>query len=165
MASFPTLVKEISIGPHTIHLMLKENMSLIKFNEQFFSHLWLLVQQIPELSDADYLREFAEVSNFLWKGIQFECVISIESYQKRYNEQIELEKKYPSDVFPYRLTDYKIFDVSVMHDPRLEEGNLLYFVYNTTTGLPYRVVCPFPYTSTSTLVHYQILPIKTEASL
>ncbi len=165
MASFPTLVKEISIGPQTLHLMLKENMSLIKFNEQFFSHLWLLVQQIPELSDADYLREFAEVSNFLWKGIQFECVISIESYQKRYNEQVELEKKYPSDVFPYRLTDYKIFDVSVMHDPRLEEENLMYFVYNTTTGLPYRVVCPFPYTSTSTLVHYQILPVKTEASL
>jgi hypothetical protein len=75
-----------------------------------------------------------------------------------------LEKKHPSDVFPYRLTDYKIFDVSVMHDPCVEEGHLLYFVYHTTTGLPYRVVCPFPYTSTSTVIHYQILPIKSEAS-
>jgi hypothetical protein len=163
--SIPTLVKELSTGPYTLHLLLQGQTPLVEFDNQAFAHLWLLVQQLPLLCEGNYLKEFAEISNFFWKGVQYQCIDCIPDYQKHYVTQVELEKKHPSDVFPYRLTDYKIFDVSCMHDPRVEDGNLLYFVYNTTTGLPYRVVCPFPYASTSMLVHYQILPIKDEASL
>lgn len=160
--SFPVLFREITIGPYTLHLLMQDQIPLVKFEDQCFNHLWLLVQHIPLLSDLTYLKEFAVISNFLWKGLQFDFIDYIANYQKYYDEQVELERKCPSDIFPYRLTDYKIFDISVMHDPCVEEGNLLYFVYHVSTGLPYRVVCPFPYTSTSTLVHYQILPIKTE---
>jgi hypothetical protein len=163
--SFPILFKEVSIGPYTLRLLLQNQIPMVEFNHQFFNHIWLLVQQLNLLSDPIYLKEFAEVANFLWKGSQFYFIDCITDYQKFYLEQIELEKKCPSDIFPYRLTDYKIFDVFVMHDPLLEEEQLLFFVYHAATGLPYRVVCPFPYTSSSTLVHYQILPIKTEASL
>lgn len=161
--SFPALFKELSVGPNTLRLLLQNQNPLVEFNDQIFNHVWSLGQQLPCLSDPAYLKEFAEISNFLWKGSQFQFIDTISQYQKFYIEQVELERKYSSDVFPYRLTDYKIFDVSVMHDPQVEEGLLRYFVYNTTTGLPYRVVCPFPYISTSTLVHYQILPIKEEA--
>lgn len=161
--SFPTLFKEMSIGPYTLRLFLQAERPLVEFNDQIFNHIWLLGQQIPHLSDSIYIKEFAELSNFLWKGSQFHFIESIADYQRFYNEQVELEKKCPSDIFAYRLTDYKIFDVSVMHDPLLVDDQLRYFVYNKTTGLPYRVVCPFPYVSTSTLVHYQILPLKTEA--
>jgi hypothetical protein len=160
--SFSSLFKEVYIGPYTLRLLMENQIPLVEFNNQFFNHIWLLGQRLSLLSDPIYLKEFAEISNFLWKGSQFFYIESISSYQKYYSKQIELEKKCPSDIFPYRLTDYKIFDVSVMHDPCLEDGYLKYFVYNSTTGIPYRVVCPFPYTSNSALVHYQILPIKTE---
>jgi hypothetical protein len=162
--SFSTTIKEIPLGPYTLRLLMQDQIPLVEWENNFFNHVWLLSQHLSPLSDPAYLKEFAEISNFLWKGLQFQFIDQIAHYQKFYIEQVELEKKYSSDVFPYRLTDYKLFDVSVMHAPRLENGHLFYFVYNTTTGLPYRVVCPFPYTSTSTLVHYQILPIKTEAS-
>lgn len=163
--SFSTTVKELSIGPYLLRLFMQDETPMVECEGQFYNHVWLLSQQLSCLSDPAYIKEFAEISNFLWKGLQFQFIHQAADYQKFYIEQVELEKRYPSDVFPYRLTDYKIFDVSVMHDPRLEEGSLSYFVYQTATALPYRVVCPFPYTSTSTLVHYQILPIKTEASL
>jgi hypothetical protein len=157
--SFSTHNKEVCIGPYTLRLLIQNQVPLVEFNDQFFNHVWLLVHHLSILSDPIYLKEFAEISNFLWKGLQFQFIDRITDYQKFYIDQVELEKKCPSDVFPYRLTDYKIFNVSVMHEPCLKEDQLLYFVYNTTTGIPYRVVCPFPYTSTSTLVHYQILPI------
>ncbi len=162
--SFSAAIKEIPLGSYTLRLIMQDQTPVVECEDIFFNHVWLLNQHVLCLSDPAYLKEFAEISNFLWKGLQFQFIDQIAHYQKFYIEQIELEKKYPSDVFPYRLTDYKLFDVSVMHAPRLENGNLFYFVYHLPTGLPYRVVCPFPYTSAFTLVHYQILPIKTEAS-
>lgn len=162
--SFSAAIKEIPLGPYILRLFMQDQTPLVGCEDAVYNHVWLLSQYVPHLSDPAYITEFAEIANFLWKGLQFQFIDQIADYQKFYTEQVELEKKYSSDVFLYRLTDYKIFDVSVMHTPRLEGGTLFYFVYNTATGLPYRVVCPFPYTSASTLVHYQILPIKTEAS-
>jgi hypothetical protein len=162
--SSPITIKEISVGPYTLCLFTLDQTPWVECEGNFFNHIWLLVQQQPFLSDPAYLKLFSEVSNFLWKGLQFQFIDQIADYQKFYREQVELEKKCPGDVFLYRLTDYKIFDVSIMHEPLLEMGRLSYFVYDTSTALPYRVACPFPYTSISTLVHYQILPIQTETS-
>lgn len=162
--SFPSLIKEISIGSYNVRLLMQDQIPLVEWEGHLFNHIWLLSQQLPQLSEKTYIKEFAKISNFLWKGLQFQFIDQIAEYQNFYNTQVELERKCPSDIFPYRLTDYKIFDVSVMHDPRCENGQLFYFVYQTTTALPYRVVCPFPYLSTSTLVHYQILPLKMETS-
>jgi len=160
-----SIVREVFVGPYSVSLWLEDQNTGATFQGQDFSHLWLLVQQLTALSDPIYLQSFGEISNFFWKGLQFEFIHSITDYQLYYEEQVALEKKCPSDVFPYRLTDYKIFDVSIMHEPHLETEQLVYFVYNVSNGLPYRVVCPFPYLSTSTVVHYQILPLKSEASL
>lgn len=155
-----TLIKEIFVGSCQVSLLMNEQVPLAEFQNQMYPHVWLLIQQLPLLSNADYLGEFSQISNFLWKGLEFQIIEQIVDYQSFYLKQVELEKKFPSDVFPYRLTDYKLFDVSVMHKPLLENGKLIYFVYHISTGLPYRVICPFPYTSPSSLVHYQTLPLK-----
>lgn len=156
-------VGEIQVGTHIIKLFIIKDKPIAEFENQHYSQLWFLVQTCPLLSEVDYLKEFARISNFFWKGLAFHYIDSISYFQQHYHQQIELERRCPGDIFPYRLTDFKIFDVSVMHDPYLEDGSLYYFVYNSSNGLPYRVVCPFPYTTTSTLVHYQILPIIEEA--
>lgn len=158
-------VKEIHIGSTRFHLLIQGQVPWVECNGQFFNHVWLLIQEHSILSDCPYIEQFAEISNFLWKGLQFQYVDHISDYQRFYTEQVELEKKCAGDIFQYRLTDYKIFDVSLMHEPRIEGDQLHYFVYNKTTGVPYRVVCPFPYEGTSTLVHYQVLPLKEEPSL
>ncbi|MCE2983055.1 MAG: hypothetical protein LW832_05765 [Parachlamydia sp.] len=152
-------INEIQLGSHLLSLFIKGQEPSIQYGGETYTHLWFLVDRFPELSQATNIKTFSRLSNFLWKGTQFEFIDCIPSYQKFYRERIELERLHPADVFEYRLTDYKIFDVSVMQEPAIEQGNLYYFVYQTSTGLPYKVVCPFPYTSVSSLVHYQILPI------
>lgn len=164
MQSELNTVEEIQVGPHLIKLSIRKDKPIAELDQQQYTQLWFLVQNCPLLSDPKYLKEFARISNFFWKGLVFRYVDSIAEFQHAYHQQIELEKRCLGDIFPYRLTDYKIFDVSVMHEPRLDNGSLYYFVYNTSNGLPYRVVCPFPYTTTSTLVHYQILPIVEEVA-
>lgn len=158
--TFSSFCSDIIIGSETIRLRFDNAIPTIEFKEQKFNCLWILCQQCPALCDFTNLKQFSIVSNFLWKGSSFQCVDQIDSYQKNYYAQVELEKKHPTDVFPYRLTDFKIFDLSVMHEPTLFDENLHFFVYDTSTGIPYRVVCPFPYTALSTRVHYQILPLK-----
>ena len=152
-------LREIPLSTTLLKLYKIDDFPVIEWEEQFFAHIWLLVQKCPLLSDPHYLKEFAEASNFLWKGETFEYISSIPDYQSFYHTQIALERECSGDIFPYRLTDYQIFDVSCMHDPLLSEGWLTYFVYQVETGLPYRVVCPFPYDGNATCVHYQILPI------
>jgi hypothetical protein len=157
-----TCIKAIKVGNRTVELISSPGKRLAELEQKTHLVLWTLVQDLTELSSITYIKEFAEISNFFWKGWQFQCIESIEAFQVNYRTQIELERRHAGDIFPYRLTDYQIFDVSHMHEPRIENDNLIYFVWNTENGLPYRVVCPFPYVATSNIVHYQILPIAKE---
>lgn len=152
-------IKEIPLANEKIILSLKNQNPHAEWKQKEYSYLWFLIEQAPQLSETIYLQEFCEISNFFWKGTQFEVINSISSYQQEYIDRIDLEYNNPADIFPYRLTDYAIFDISVMHEPKLLNGMLNYYVYNVTNGLPYLVVCPYPYPVASTKVHYQILPI------
>lgn len=152
-------VKDVSVGNERVQLFLHDQTRTAEWNQKSFNHLWFLVAQCPILSDPQHIHAFAEISNFFWKGTEFQCIPSIPAYQQCYRERVELEQQHSADVFEYRLTDYKIFDVSVMHDPQTTGEQLIYFVCCVQNGLPYRVVCPFPYSLDSTIVHYQILPI------
>jgi hypothetical protein len=89
----PSMFKQLSIGPHQLNLILQGKTAVVEFENQSFAHLWFLVQQLPQLSDPLFLREFAQVSNFFWKGSEFECIESIADYQNHYIQQVELEKK------------------------------------------------------------------------
>jgi len=151
-------ITEIKIDHCLCRLSLKGETPIVDYDNQTYHFLWNLVQTIPILSDAKHLHSFAQISNFYWKANHFHFIESIENYQKFYLNQVEQEKREPTDIFKYRLTDYKIFDVSVMHSPKVEHEQLAYFTYNLETGIPYRVVCPFPY-HLKHAVHYQILPI------
>jgi hypothetical protein len=153
------IITELNIGFHQISLKLQGQMPIAEYKNQTFSHLWGLVDIFPELSDLQYIGQFAILSNFFWKAGQFQFIDAVGDYQDFYLERVELEKLHPQDQYEYRLTDFKIFDISVMHPPKVENNQLVYFTFNLVNRLPYRVVCPFPYPKTSTYVYYQILPI------
>lgn len=156
----PTLpVQTLSMGSHLIELVLQNKNPTITWNGKLYENLWSLVAELKELSDPIHIQSFALISNFFWKGTDYQLIDDIAAYQKEYGERVEYEKKHPADIFEYRLTDYKIFDVRYMHEPLVEDGQIIYFVFNLKNGLPYRVVAPFPYEQESAVVHYQILPI------
>ncbi len=153
------MIKELFIGNEPIRLILRDQTPWIEYNYQLINHISILCEKFALLNNPVYITDFAQISNFLWKGLQFHYIDQIADFQKNYLRQVELEQRHQGDVFPYRLTDYKIFDVSVMHEPRLIDEQLHYYVCQTETRLPYRVVCPFPYLCSNPHVHYQILPI------
>jgi hypothetical protein len=152
-------IKEITIDNEIVTLVLMNQVPHVIWKNETYSNLWSLVEKLKNLSDQNYIYSFADISNFLWKGKDFKRIESIEGFKDQYRNQVELERRNPSDVYLYRLTDYKIFDVSVIHEPRIDKNHLIYYVFNINNGLPYRVVCPFPYPKTSTQIHYQILPV------
>lgn len=154
-----TSVLSLSFGNDILHLCLHDHIPVIEYQEKVYRYLWLLINEVKELSQPAYINIFAVIANFFWKGTEFQFIENVSVYQKQYQERVNYERQFPADVFEFRLTDYKIFDVSVMHDAIIEEGQIIFFVCNLTNGLPYRVVAPFPYNVPSTLVHYQILPI------
>jgi hypothetical protein len=154
-----THIKDVAVGNEQVILALDRQAPVVIWNGETFTHLWFLLAKLPSLSHMKYVEAFAEISNFFWKGLTFRRIDSISDFQKQYNAQVESEKKHPLDVYPYRLTDFKIFDVSVMHELRIDKETLIHFVYHTGNGLPYRVVCPFPYPMAPTQIHYQILPL------
>lgn len=154
--------KTLTIGSQVFELReLSISQRGVQYNETFYEHLWQLTAIAPILSKNEELISFVEIANFFWKGSTFCCIESAQVFQKNYIEQLEKEKTCPADVFAYRLSDYKTFDVSVMKDPVIEGGQATFYVYQVETGVPYRVVCPFPYLSPST-VHYQILPLQED---
>jgi len=161
--NFPILIKTIAIQDLSVQLCLVNDKPIVNFDGASYSQLWLLVQAMPILCDERKINEFAEIANFLWKGTEFSVVSSISSFQTNYIERVNFEFAHPADVLPYRVTDFALFDVSCMHSPKVEAGQLIFFVFNTSNGIPYRVVAPFPYVPTSTFVHYQILPILNPA--
>ncbi len=152
----------LSFGQDVLQLCLHDNAPVVEYQDKVYKHLWNLVEEVKDLSNLSHINIFALVANFFWKGTEFQYIESIPDYQKQYHDRINYERQYSADVFEFRLTDYKIFDVSVMHEPIIEEGQIIFFVCNLSNGLPYRVVAPFPYNVTSTLVHYQILPFLEE---
>ena len=152
-------VKEVKVGKEIIHLTLCDQTPQAEWNNQVFTHIWFLLADMKDLSDPIHIESFADISNFFWKGVRFQRIYAIKEFQQQYVKQVELERSNPADIFPYRLTDFKIFDVSVIHEAKIEDNQLIYFVYNVSNGLPYRVVCLFPYPKASTYVHYQILPL------
>jgi hypothetical protein len=152
-------VQSLTLGDDILHLCLHDNTPVVEFKEKVYKHLYLLIEEVKELSQPSNMKLFPIIANFFWKGTEFQFIDSIPNYQKQYQDRVIYEKQFPADVFEFRLTDYKIFDVSVMHDPAIEQGQIIFFVCNLTNGLPYRVVAPFPYNAPSSLVHYQILPV------
>lgn len=152
------VITEIKIGESSLQLFLQEKVPLVEVNGQIYAFFLHLIQAIPLLADHSYLEAYARISNFYWKANRFCFIDSIEEYQDFYTKRIQFEKNNPLDLFEYRLTDYKIFDVSVMHGPKIQQNELIYFTYNRSNYIPYKVISPFPY-HLNQPIHYQILPI------
>ncbi len=151
-------IQELKVENQSCLLHLQGEFPFVEFNQQTYSFLWQLLHVLPTLSDPKNIDLFAQISNFYWKAGKFQYIHAIEEYQKFYTDRIKQEKTNPDAHFDYKLTDYKIFDVSVLHAPQIESNQAIYFTYDSSTYIPYRVTCAFPYHQKQA-VHYQILPI------
>lgn len=119
----------------------------IEFGGQTYKKLADLTGKIPFLSDKKHLKEFVRIANFLFTGQEFAIIDDVAAYQKRYRANAG------------KLTsEYGIYDVSSIKDPFLENGKVIFYAEKKSSGVPYKVICTYPYTDENAECAYTLLP-------
>ncbi|MBB63505.1 MAG: hypothetical protein CMO81_00395 [Waddliaceae bacterium] len=130
---------------------------LIKLGKEIISS----PQELEESFSARYLEKdlqgIAQLMNFILQGSAFDFIDDIEEYQYDYQKTVEWELKNWDSMGP-RLSDYGIFDVTGMHEPKCEKGYLCFYVENALNHIPYKVSIRVPINRDKVEGTYQLLP-------
>jgi hypothetical protein len=135
------------------------NRPCVKFGSASFTLILPLMQAIPALARLHHLKELAHILNFLLSGNEYHFIEDIKQFQDAYLERVEFEHN-TLDYLPSRMTTHGVFDLSAMHPPKISNGKLIFYVKNNYSGVPYRVICPYPITSDTPQLWYQLLPYQ-----
>lgn len=132
---------------------------VIAIGDKTFTNLLTLIKAFPILESEDNIKSLALAANFLFQGIKFHIIDDASKYQTEYLKRIEFEEQNINQNLR-RLSDYGIFDVSTIHEPKRVEGKFIFFVREDYTDLPYRVTFDSPIVSESPEVKYELLHYK-----
>lgn len=133
----------------------------IIYEKKRFDHLHAIIKAIPDLANPKQLEPLACLVNFMAKGEEYQIIENTKQFQEEYLNQIEFERN-SLDYIPDRLIDHGIFDVKVMHSPRIINDEFIFFVKNMQSGIPNRVNCPYPISNENPKILYQLLPYALE---
>lgn len=153
-------VQSVKFGKRLLELQVNpdnEGAPVISIHSKEYKSLSDLLQDLPELFEKQNIKVLALLANFLFQGNKFQFIDDIAAFQQHYQNQIELESR-SFEPKLRRLSDYGLFDTSGMHDPKIVDNNLIFYVKDAYTNLPYRVTCRFPITAKIPDVKYETLP-------
>jgi hypothetical protein len=136
----------------------------IEINGFQYTSLNHLLQILPQLIHPRHLEKLAQIANFLAKGLEFEYIEDIELFKQNYWQQIEAEQLNLHHETP-ALKDYGIFDLSVMHPPRLMDHKLIFFVKHDYLSIPYQTSLCYPISKELLHMSYELLPISNQKTL
>lgn len=146
-----TLYREIRVGRQPLQLELDEGEAKVNFQGRNFDRLSDLVEALPEISDPRFLSAFAVVANFLFSGMRYETIEEITRFCSIYKRRLEGN----SDI-----KKYGVFDLTAMKAPYIEEGQAIIYVEELSTGLPYKLLVPYPYHDPLYPFEYTLLPYQ-----
>lgn len=129
---------------------------VITHDSKKYKNLFSLIEDFPELKKATNMKLLVQAANFLFQGVSYHLIEDINIFKEAYLNRIEYEKN-SLDYMPVRLIDHGIFDVSIMHPPQIIGDELIFFVQDDRSGIPYRVTCLYPITQASKGT-YHLLP-------
>ncbi len=115
-----------------------------------------LLNAIPHIANSKLL-ELCYLVSFFYGGSEYEFIENIDDFKEKYLNVIEFDKN-SLDYNPDRLIDHGEFNIRVMHSPRIVDNELVFFVQNIKSKLPYRVSCPYPIPSGKMDVTFHLLP-------
>lgn len=118
---------------------------MVEFHGAVFQSLQELVSKAPVLSDQKNLLPFVKIANFLFRGDEFDVIANIPEFQKRY---ATVTKKVPQ---------YGTYDISVVKNPEVKNGQLIFFAEHSTMHVPYQITCPFPFIGDDAEYRYGLL--------
>jgi hypothetical protein len=148
-----TMLFTITVGAAELHCGIDDNQRYVEVNETHHHQLGNLIDAVPELVGGDDCLALAKAANFLLKGITYTVIEDIEGYQEQYCTRVAAEDA-AFDERTRRISDYGVFDVSVMKRPSVQANTITFFVQDRQMGLPYKVTIALPQLTN----HYQLLP-------
>lgn len=156
----PIHITNILFKEKTFELILNAHKNpIIKCGSDYFKNMEELITAFPDLAKPENLYTLAEACNFMFKGLEFSPINDVEEFKSEYMHQIKFEQTQLELMGP-RLSDYGIYDVSVMHQPRLLHSQFIFFVMNAYNRLPFRVICALPLSRDYPSVRYELLPYE-----
>ncbi|MFI0434941.1 MAG: hypothetical protein ACH350_04330 [Parachlamydiaceae bacterium] len=152
-------IQMISLAPHELFFLFDhEDQPVIEANQVQYRSLGRLLQMFPQLNFSKHLDKLAQIANFLARGLEFQYIEDIESFRLFYYQQMEAEES----ALLYEgthLKDYGIFDLSVIHPPRMKEGKLIFFVKHDYLNIPYQTILHYPIGYGGPNMVYELLPL------
>jgi hypothetical protein len=147
----------IRLNNMEIHFYFNEdNKPTIEIKGKAYTSLSSLFRDFPFFSRLKNQEKIAQLINFLLKGLEFYYIENITEFQESYRKQIEIEQLYPEEAPLY--LKYGIYDVSIMHPPLIKNRQLIFFVKQDYTQMPYQVTVPFPIVQETVMAYYELLP-------
>jgi len=144
-----TVYREVKVGKKSLSLELDEGKAKVVWNGQTFDRLDNLVKRLPEMGNPRFVEPFAIVANFLFSGLRYEVIEDISHFCANYKRLLKENAE---------AADYSVFDVSVIKKPIVEGTQAMIYVEELSTGLPFKLICPYPYTDHRVPFRYALLP-------
>ncbi len=153
-----TIFQKIKVEETELHCVFHRDSPVVMCHGGAYTSLCALIWALPILSDADQLASLAKVSTFFSRGLEFLYIADIAAFQEDYRHRMEADQ---FDFMPVSFGGEKggIFDVSVMHPPRILEKCLVFFVESDHTHSPYKVTFSLPFQERICEALYEPLPL------
>lgn len=136
-------VTSYAVGEHEVVLAFVDDEPVVKYEGREFRNVSTLMEAIPTLGQESQAEVFARIINFLANGFEFYFLRS------------------PSDAKEFDRERFGVYDLSKVTQPRIENRELIFYVENQQTGVPYEVHCPWPY-SRKLPIRYETLEYQSE---
>ncbi|MBA3236743.1 MAG: hypothetical protein H0T62_00130 [Parachlamydiaceae bacterium] len=144
-------VQNVKIDEHQIQLEFNEHTPQVTVDGKAYNNLGDLVRDVPEFSQEKYVNEIAYITNFIFSGLNFEVIQNIERFCANYQRSLQEVED---------LKNYGEFDTRVIKRPYIDKNQIIFFVEERATGLPFKVEGPFPYSEMEQSFSYRILPYR-----
>lgn len=125
-----------------------------KVDGQRHNRLADVVAALPGLQTDAGVANYALLINHFGAGPMFFMIRDIEIFKREYEAEVEVDV---GDIQAYQT--YGKFNLDGLHPPRIEGDQVVFFVRNTYTRQPHRVLAPLD-PGSEQRVSYQILPYR-----
>lgn len=138
----------------------QDDRPVLEIENRNYTSLFRLFEDFPHLSNPVHKEKVSQLITFLLTGLEFQWIENIEKFREDYEERIESDLISLGDGLS-KLSDYGVYDLSVMHPPTVSKGKFIFFVKDENQ-IPYKVSLPFPVKTEDPQASYELLPYLSQ---
>lgn len=143
-----SIIRRIQIGDQTIALGRDVNGRYVQLDDERYHSLERIVDKVESWKRGKGIRSFAEISNFLLEGLDFQ-VLASKGAIRRFKESSGSKQK--------AQVDYGVFNLQELRLPFVDGDYVIFYLRQQDSGIPFRAKVPFPYRVSSAGYSYEPL--------